>query len=148
MSESERVSLDSLPTLGEMRSRPMPQPKGPTKLERQMSEAPEDRKAEERFKANVRKRDKMICRCCKRTVIATMKVQRDRAEVHHIYGRLGDFRYAEEHAILLCMYDHQRATGKIGGAKLFVLQKASSMLKVGEKWLIDARKAVRFEEAA
>lgn len=145
VSETDRVRITDLPTL-ETRPKPNLQ-KGPTRLEEKMAAKPDDKKAEEQFKQKVRKRDRMKCRCCGREVVITMALVPERAEVHHLYGRLGDFRYADIHAILLCKFDHDRVTGKIG-SRVFILQKAADLVHVGEKSLIDARKPVQFKEAA
>lgn len=137
----------NLPTLAEMNEKPRACPKGPTRLELKMAAEPDDKKAGETFRAKVRHRDEMECRHCHKDVVRTMNTQPNQAHVHHIYGRLGVFRYADEHALLLCRKCHERVTGAVN-AKLFILQLAADMLKVGEKWLIDARKPVQFKEAA
>lgn len=146
MERLNRVSWD-LPTLAEMRSKPMACPKGKSRLELKAEAAPDDKTAEARFRHAVRKRDRMKCRKCGRQVVLTIAHVPERAEVHHLHGRLGDFRYDDTHALLLCNTHHEQVTGAVA-KKLFILQIARDMLKVGEKWLIDARKPVQFKEAS
>mgnify|MGYP001197273702 CR=1 FL=1 len=113
-----------------------------------VADAKDDKKAEAAFLKTVHARDGKVCRCCKKKVVATMELTPRRREVHHIYGRLGAFRYDPRHAIQVCAECHGRITGKVGQARLFLFQLAVHMLTVGGKSLIDARKPVEFKENA
>lgn len=142
--DAPRVPVASLPTLAD-RPRPNLQ-KGPTRLEAKHAEAKNDRKAEARFLQIVRTRDKMRCRCCARKVVVTLTLCPERAEVHHIYGRTGSFRFDDRHALLLCAECHQKVTGKVN-LRIFLVQLAKFMLRVvGGPSLIDARNPVQFKE--
>lgn len=145
MSEAERIRICDLPTLAD---RPRPDlSKGKSRLEQKMAAQPDEKKLEKQFRHNVRKRDKNVCQSCKRDVLVTIERCPEQAQVHHIYGRIGEFRYAAEHAILLCRVCHEKVTGAVN-VRLFLFQKASDMLLVGTQWRIDARKPVQFMEAA
>ena len=147
MSDTPVVSLASLPTLAEMNAKPRPCPKDQTRLEAKQAEAKDDRKAEARFLSIVRTRDKMRCRCCARKVVVTLTLCPERAEVHHLHGRLGSFRFDDRFALLLCCACHERVTGKVND-RLFIVQKAKDMFAGPEgRSLIDGRRPVMFKEA-
>lgn len=136
--------FDSLPTLAEMNAKPRPCPKGQTRLEAKHAEANDDRKAEARFLRIVRTRDKLRCRCCQRKVVVTLTLCPERAEVHHLHGRLGSFRFDDRFALLLCAEHHEAVTRH----KLFIVQKAKDMYAGPEgRSLIDGRRPVVFKEA-
>lgn len=139
--------FDSLPTLAEMNAKPRPCPKGQTRLEAKQAEANYDRKAEARFLQIVRTRDKMRCRCCARKVVVTLTLCPERAEVHHLHGRLGSLRFDDRFALLLCCACHERVTGKVND-RLFIVQKAKDMFAGPDgRSLIDGRNPVQFKEA-
>lgn len=141
--EAVRVPIASLPTLAD-RPRPNLQ-KGQSRLEAKKESARDDAKAEARFLAVVRKRDKLRCRKCGRKVVVTLTRCPERAEVHHLHGRLGAFRFDDRFALLLCCEDHERVTGKVND-RLFIVQKAKDMYSGPEgRSLIDGRKPVEFK---
>lgn len=128
--------------------RPFGFPKGPSRLETKMAEAKDEKAQEKTFLAAVHKRDGKVCRCCGRKVIASLTLVPNRREVHHIYGRLGAFRFDANHALQLCAECHGKVTGAVGVARLFLFQIAKHMVKAGHRSLIDARKPVEFRKAA
>lgn len=139
--------FDALPTMAEMNAKPRACPKGETRLDAKKAASKADAKAEARFLQIVRARDKLRCRCCARAVVVTLTLCQERAEVHHLHGRLGQFRFDDRFALLLCGQCHQRVTGKVND-RLFIVQKARDMYTGSEgRSLIDARRPVQFKEA-
>lgn len=136
----------NLPTLADVNARPRACPKGASRLERDMDKAKDDKKAEAAFLRAVHQRDGKVCRCCGVVVVGTIQRLPNQRQVHHIYGRLGAFRFDPRHAIQTCRLCHERITGTIGSSRLFLFQRASYMVKVGGKSLIDASKPVEFKE--
>lgn len=145
MSDPERVRIADLPTL---ETRPRPDlSKGKSRMQVDMAKKPDEKRLEKEFRHEVRKRDDDHCRCCKRETLVTMERCPEQAQVHHIHGRLGRFRYAVEHALLLCRECHEKVTGAVN-VRVFLFQKASCQIQIGTEWFIDARKPVQFKEAA
>lgn len=146
MSDVRRVSLSSLPTLGEMNAKPRAVPKGASRLEEKTASAKDDAKALDAFRKAVIARDGKKCRKCGRKVVETRELLPNRLEVHHCHGRIGKFRHDPRMALVLCASDHQRVTGRVND-RLFIVQKASLMLTLDGKSYINAANAVEFTEA-
>ncbi len=103
-----------------------PQPKPESRLQDRKATKKDRDKAERDFKMAVWLRDGAKCRHCGRKVIKSVERIPNRGEVHHIHGRHGGLRFEVRAAILLCLEDHERCTGR-----------------VAEKWLI--RSGKRFQ---
>lgn len=102
-----------------------------------------DDSAEEKWKAAVRKRDKLKCRWCRRRVVVTMAMQPDQAQCHHATPREHrPTRWDVRNGILLCRADHERVTGKVGGEKAVII--ASKMFTLDGREYPDMSKPVNF----
>lgn len=135
----------SLPTLDDVNRIGRACPKGPSRLADRKQDDRDAKKAEAAFRREVIKRDGRVCRCCEREVKPSLRLEPRRLEVHHIYGRVGAFRYAVAHALVLCSECHERVTGTVGVSRLFIVQVAAFMVTVDGRSLVDAGKPVRFE---
>lgn len=126
-------------------SKPIACPKGQTRLEQTMEARTLTKVDEKAFKAAVWLRDKGLCRCCGRKVIKTMARVPERGEVHHVHGRTGDLRFEEKSALLLCLRDHERVTGKVNAHRLVIVASQTFTTRQGQ--VTDARFVVTFKEA-
>lgn len=141
------MSLSNLPTLAEVQAARAfkPCPKGATRLQLVEAERKLTTVDEKAFRAEVAKRDKNRCRVCGRKVLKTISRIPERAEVHHLHGRLGALRHEARAAILVCLKDHERLTGKVN-EKLVAVASATFTTKQGT--FTDARKPIEFRKAA
>lgn len=119
-----------------------PQPKGQSRLQTQMAKAPVIVVTDRQFKAEVRARDKMRCRMCSRRVAVRLARVPERAEVHHLAGRLGDLRFDARCAVLVCGGCHEKLTGRVAEKWRAV---GTRFLIIGGEPRIDARYLIRFE---
>lgn len=119
--------------------------KGPSRLEQDKADKPLTVVDDKTFKAIVRKRDKLRCRKCGRKVIVQMARDPSRAEVHHLHGRLGDFRFDDRFALLACMECHEQLTGKVNTKFITV---GTVFIEIKGQPCIDARQPVKFERVA
>lgn len=135
----------NLPTLAEVEAlrRGKPISKGATRLEKVVDERKLTKVTDKDFKKEIWSRDKARCRCCGRKVLKTISRVPERGEVHHCHGRRGDLRFESRAALLLCLADHERVTGKVND-KLHIVASKTFELK-GEKYT-DARHPVTFKE--
>lgn len=101
---------------------------------------------EKKFSGQVWHRDRNRCRCCGRKVIKTLARVPERGEVHHIHGRIGDLRYEARAALLLCLRDHERVTGRVNQHRLTIVATKTFTTKQGT--FTDASQPVTFQEAA
>lgn len=120
--------------------------KGKTRVEAKADAKPLEVVDEKKFRAEVWHRDQNRCRCCGRKVIKTLARVPERGEVHHIHGRVGDLRYEVRAALLLCLRDHERVTGRVNQHRLVIVATKTFTTKQGT--FTDARKPVTFQEAA
>lgn len=137
-----------LRTLAEQRAQQKATPKASMRAAAAAIEkatARDERKAEDQFKREVYTRDKGRCRCCDRPVKRTIENISERAERHHLHGRIGVLRYLARAAILVCRDCHRRLTGEVND-KLVVVPTKYFTVK-GQR-LMDGAKPVRFEKAA
>jgi hypothetical protein len=136
----------NLPTLAEVQAaRRGPIAKGQTRLQKVVAERPLMKVGAEEFKAEVWARDKKHCRCCGRKVQQVLGRVPERGEVHHVHGRGKDLRFEARAALLLCLVDHERVTGKVN-EKLII--RGTKTFRMGEHEYIDARAPVIFEKVA
>lgn len=104
-----------------------PIPKGPTRLQETVAARPLIKVDAKAFKSEVWIRDKSHCRCCGRKVEKVLGRVPERGEVHHIHGRGKDLRFEPRSALLLCLTDHERVTGRINERVLIVATKTFTM---------------------
>lgn len=116
--------------------------KGPTRLEQTMDARPLTKVDEKAFRDAVWDRDKYRCRCCGRKVQRIFGRVPQRGEVHHVHGRGGDLRFEPITALLLCLRDHERVTGRVND-KLVIVPTQTVIIR-GETFT-DARFPVLFK---
>lgn len=113
MNKSDRVSLDSLPTVAEMRARPRPCPKPSARVVAKAAKDKSTDKAWEDCKAEVWKRDHGKCRSCGRVVVKTIELVPQRGEVHHITRRVKAKALLtdQRNCVLVCLHPcHEQLT--------------------------------------
>lgn len=128
-----------------MRRKAGPILKGPTRLEKTIEDRPLVKIDGKTFKTAVWVRDKSHCRKCGRKVEKVLGRVPERGEVHHIHGRGGDLRFEPNHALLLCLLDHERVTGRLN--EKWVIVPSQTLLVDGQQ-LTDARHPVEFKRVA
>lgn len=138
----------NIPTMAEVAAERAgkPIPKGASRLQEGKAEKKLTVVDERKFLKEVRARDHMHCRKCKRKVVVVLDNVPERAEVHHIHGRLGDLRFLALAALLLCNECHEKCTGRVAEKWIIVATKTFTLLN-GEV-VTDARKPVRFQRVA
>ncbi len=135
----------NLPTLASQRAQPQACPKGKSRLETTQAEKKLTVVDERAFKAEVLKRDRGRCRMCGRKVLKALARIPERAEVHHLHGRLGDLRFEARAAILVDCQCHEKLTGRV--AEKWIAIGSRFWTLNGDK-LIDARARVTFQRVA
>ncbi len=140
--------IRNLPTLVELQAKRRAMPKGatPSRLDERTADKLSAAKQEAAFKAAVCKRDHNACRCCGRQTIVTIELDPKRREVHHIHGRGKGLRYEVRAALVLCLEHHDRVTGTVGKARLFIV--ATKTFLLNGKRFTDANYPVTFKESA
>lgn len=127
-----------------------PQPK----LKSRVQDVKDDRKitvvSEKDFRIEVWFRDQHMCRFCLRKVLKTIARVPERGEVHHVYGRRGDFRYDARFALLLCLECHEKVTGRVAEKWIIEPTPLTVFLQVAgiPHDLIDARGPLTFVRVA
>lgn len=119
--------------------------KGKTRLQETIEARPLTKVDEKAFKASVWHRDRKRCRCCGRKVVQVMGRVPERGEVYHIHGRGGDLRFEPNTAILLCLLDHERVTGRLN--EKWVIEPTKTLTIRGQVYT-DARHTVKFVRVA
>jgi hypothetical protein len=122
--------------------------KGPSRLEQSIVDDGLTLVDAKAFKSEVRARDCYHCRKCLRAVTVLMARVPERAEVHHIHGRLGDLRFESRAAILLCLRCHEQVTGRVSERWIIIATKVFTMPSLPGRELTDARAPVIFERVA
>lgn len=123
-------------------------PKGaePSRLQVKAAKASDDSKDERKAKAEVWKLDGGCCRWCKRKVQRVMDLIPERAEFHHVSGRIvRAIRWDVRNLILLCAACHERITGKV--AEKFLIFSKHTFVVDGIAY-INARKRVGYQRVA
>ena len=136
----------NLPTLGEMQRQRTAKPKGaePSRLQRKVAEARDERKDEDAWRKAIWTRDKGACRWCKRAVVRSLELRPDRGECHHVVPRENRVtRWDPRAALLACAACHERLTGKVGGERFVVV--ASRVFAVDGVEYPDCRHSVQFK---
>jgi len=114
--------LNKLPTAATVNAIPRARAKGaePSRLQVKESKAQDEGKLERAWKREVFKRDGGCCRWCKRKVRKCLDLVPERAECHHLAGRVVvAIRWLRANGLLLCRSCHERVTGKV--AEKFVI---------------------------
>lgn len=119
--------------------------KGASRLEVRTKVDRDEERKDEQFRKDVFKLDDGRCRCCGRKVERKLDRKADRAEVHHVAGRLGDLRWDIRNGILLCLRDHERVTGKVNDRLQIV---GTKFFRLDGQRLINARERVEFRKVA
>ncbi len=118
----------NLPTMAEVAAaRKGPLLKGKSRLQETKDEKTLTKVDEKAFKGSVWYRDRNRCRCCGRKVIKTISRVPNRGEIHHIHGRGKDLRFEVKAAILLCLEDHEKVTGRVAMKYVIVPTKQFTM---------------------
>lgn len=116
---------------------------GKTRLDVAEASRKADERALETWKKAVRARDGKLCRCCKRKVVVTLKLQASRAETHHITGRVHKpTRYDVRNGLQLCCECHR----KVERNEIQIVGTAE--FQIGNRSYIDADHHVDFKELA
>lgn len=123
----------------------VPCPKPASRLQDKRTQKRDDTKKENAFKSLVWTRDQSRCRCCHRRVIRSIERLPERGEVHHLHGRTGPLRYEDRAALLLCLEDHERATGRVNERTTVY---GTRHFKIDGQSFIDARFNVQFKRVA
>lgn len=141
------LSKLGIPTMDEVAAARVGKPisKGKSRLEQTIEARPLTKIDDEAFKAAVWRRDRNRCRCCGRKVQKIMDRVPERGEVHHIHGRGGDLRFEPITAILLCLRDHERVTGRVSEKWAIVPTKT---VTIRGQIYTDARHTVNFTRVA
>lgn len=119
--------------------------KGASRLEDRTAEDKENEKKDEKFRRDIYRLDKGVCRCCGRKVERKIDRVVDQAQVHHVHGRIGDLRWELRNGILLCASCHERVTGKVNDRLQII---GTKFYRLDKQRLINAREKVRFEKVA
>lgn len=120
--------------------------KDKTRLEAKVEKRSDESKDEKKAKAEVWKLDGHCCRWCKRKVQRVLELVPERAEFHHVSGRVVKaIRWDIRNLILLCATCHERLTGKVAEKCVIV---SRHVFTVDEVQYINARKVLRFKRVA
>ena len=138
-----RAILSQLPVLGERRH-VGPIKKGPSRLEAKTITGTDDKRRLEIWRAAVYTRDGYRCRRCECKVRRTIEFVANRAEAHHVSGRVGRLRDDVRNGLTLCKSCHELVTGKVN-RRVFVQGTRWFMLN-GQQY-IDATHQVMFSDA-
>lgn len=114
----------------------------PSRLEQKVAEKKLSVVDEKAFLKAVRTRDQMHCRCCLRKVMITISLVPARAEVHHLHGRRGDFRFDDRFALLACKSCHEKLTGNVNEKWIAI---GTVFIEIKGQPCIDARQPVTFQ---
>jgi hypothetical protein len=137
----------NLPTMADVAAARIgkPIPKGPSRLQETIADTPlvlVDLKA---FRAEVFARDGFICRWCLRVVVACVKRQPNRREIHHVHGRGKELRFEARAALVLCAECHEKVTGRVN-ERWIILPTETFVMH--EQEYTDARRPVNFQRVA
>lgn len=81
--------------------------------EKEKREASVERKEDDTYRREVYKREHGLCQGCGRKCDKTRRDIPERAEAHHLNGRVGFLRTLVRAMALLCRDCHRRATGQV-----------------------------------
>lgn len=135
------------PTMAEVNARPRATPKHeiPTKLAEKTAADRNEKRDERLWRKGCIKRDGKVCRCCDCVVVPQLELAANRLEVHHVAGRVDQtVRWDVRNGIVLCFECHSKITER----RLWILQAARFLFRIGQKTYIHAGKKVTFSEKA
>lgn len=144
---SVRPEFARLPTVEEVAAARLGKPilKGTSRLQATIAARPLTKVDEKEFKRIVRLRDRHRCRMCGRKVRYVVERVPERGEVHHVHGKVGDLKFEDRCALLLCLEDHERCTGRVN--EKYVIVPTKTIVLRGET-CTDARAPVSFVRIA
>lgn len=117
----------------------------PTRLAEKTADDKDEKRDERLGRKAAIKRDGKICRCCQRVVVAQLELAANRLEVHHVAGRADQaVRWDVRNLIVLCQECHSKITER----RLWILQAARFLFKIGATTYINASKKVTFSAKA
>jgi hypothetical protein len=119
--------------------------KGDSRLRDRTAEDKANEKKDEQFRRDIYRLDNGVCRCCGRKVTRKLDRVVDRAEVHHVSGKVGDLRWDVRNGILLDAECHEKVTGRVNERLAIV---GSKFFRHKGQWLINARAPVTFKRVA
>lgn len=119
--------------------------KGDSRLQDRTAEDREAEKADEKFRRDIYRLDKGVCRCCGRKVARKIRRDVEQAQIHHVAGRVGTLRLDLRNGMCLCAACHERVTGKVN-ERLEVV--GTKFFRLDGKRLINARAPVTFRRVA
>jgi hypothetical protein len=138
--------LAQLPTLADQDRCAKPKGAEPSRLQRKVADAKDERKEEAAWKKAIWSRDDGVCRWCHRAVRRCLELVPDRGECHHVSGRVvRDIRWDRRNGLLVCAACHERLTGKV--AEKHVITSKHTFTVDGIAY-INADKPVRFQRVA
>lgn len=143
--DAEKMGVMTAAEVDAMRRKAGPILKGPTRLEKTIEARPLVKVDDKAFKASVWHRDRKRCRWCGRKVEKVLGRVPERGEVHHIHGRGGDLRFEPNTALLLCLLDHERVTGRLN--EKWIIVPTQTVTIHGQRYT-DARHPVTFKRVA
>jgi hypothetical protein len=114
----------NLPTLAELRAKPVPCPKGESRLQVKAQAIKDESKEERGWKREIWTRDGGKCRWCKRKVVKTLELLPNRGECHHLEPRENRVtRWDRRNGLLTCCSCHERLTGKVNERHVLIPTK-------------------------
>lgn len=134
-------------TMAEVNAKPRATAKHaiPSRLAEKTADDRDEKRDERLWRKGCIKRDGKVCRCCQRVVVVQLELAPNRLEVHHVAGRADQtVRWDVRNGIVLCAECH----GKITERRLWILQAARYLFRVGQQTYINAAKAVTFSKKA
>ena len=137
-----KTLLSQLPVLGERRH-VGPIEKGPSRLEEKTVDDADDKRRLEVWRKTVYARDGYQCRRCECQVRRTIELVSNRAEAHHLHGRIGSLRFEVRAGLTVCASCHELITGAVN-RRVFV-QGTRWFILNGQQY-IDATHQVIFSE--
>jgi len=132
-------------TEAQQRRRATPKIVGKSRLEEKFADDKLKVVDEKAFRAEVIARDGRVCRCCGRKVVQTKARVPNRLEVHHIHGKIGVLKFEARAALVLCLSDHAKVTGKV--SERWAIVPTKTFVLDGRE-LTDARAPVLFKKVA
>lgn len=104
----------------------------------------EDKAGLETWKKEIRARDEMRCRSCRRRVVVALELTANRAECHHLQARnVKALRHDARNGVLLCYLCHEKVTHH----ELVIVQQKADMftLEHGGKRYFNGDKPIEFK---
>ena len=143
---SERAEREEIVYLGDQGRCAKPKGAEPSRLQVKAAKQKDDSKEERKAKAEVWKLDGGCCRGCKRKVEKCLELLPQRAEFHHVSGRIVKaLKWDIRNLLLLSASCHERLTGTV--AEQFRIHSKHTYTVDGIAY-INARKPVFYQRVA